>query len=226
MSRNTATFALAALVSVSVGAAAKGPQLPVPDPERGALAVTIKAIPPMKLGSMPAVQIFLVNLDRDADPLDAESVTPSNYSDGEQVYFLNARPGRYVAVAARLRGAALSREEFHAFFSQEMIPQTETTVVAGRMAFMGRFTVQTSTKMTDADPAQAHYYRLILPETSRLGFMARALNGTAPYTAQLAQAARDTQTAEAFWAEADRRSFKGEPSWQELVRAEAGALKK
>lgn len=211
----------AALAFASGIAAAKGPQLPAPDPERGSLAISIEATPPVGFGRMPAVQVYLVNLDRDADPFNADSVMQSNYSDGDQVYFLNAKPGRYVAVAARLRGAPMTAGwEYHAFLSRDTISQTETTVVAGRIAFMGQFSLKTSTKMEDADPAQAHYYRVISPETARKGFMSRAFSGAAPYTAQLTKAARDALVADAFWKIAERDSFKGEPSWQNLVRLE------
>jgi len=218
------TIAMLAALTLTIGlAAAKGPSLPPPNPEQGSLAITLDAKPPAKIGKMQADQIFFVHLDSDADPSSATAIFPSNYSDGDHVYLLNAKPGRYVAVVAKLRNPMSSGREFQGFLSQEAIAQTETTVAAGRMAFMGKFSVQTSTKLDEADPAQAHYFRLLMPETGRL---MQAMSGSMPYTAKLTKFARDPKAAEAFWTEATKDAFKNEPAWLELARHELEELKK
>ncbi len=110
-----ALVVLAALLLLSTLAEAKGPQLPPPDPERGSIGVTIRAIPPAKFGKMTAVQVYFVRPAEGGDVLDAEFVISSNYSDKKQVYFLNAKPGCYVAVAARLKGSGMGLL-YEAFF--------------------------------------------------------------------------------------------------------------
>ena len=103
------------LLLLSTFAEAKGPPLPQPDPERGSIGVTIRAIPPAKIGKMTAMKVSFVRLVEGGDVLDAEYVIPSNYSQKKQVYFLNAKPGRYVAVAARLKGGGRGLDTKHSF---------------------------------------------------------------------------------------------------------------
>jgi hypothetical protein len=214
------------LVSLSLATGlglAKVADLPVPDPERGSLGVIIEAKPPSKMGTMDAVQVFFVRLDEGVDPLNAESFIPSNFFGKGQVYLLNAKPGRYVAVAVQLRvgGPAGTSPQFHAFLSKELIPSTQTEVVAGKMAFMGEYMLETSSKMDEADPAQSHYYQMILPETARKGFMKRAFSGEGAYTATLKSAAKDDETADTFWQTATK-AFKAEPSWLAFITTQHG----
>ena len=205
------------LLLLSTFAEAKGPPLPQPDPERGSIGVTIRAIPPAKIGKMTAVQVYFVRLAEGGDVLDAEYVVPSNYSKKKQVYFLNAKPGRYIAVAARLKGGGAGFK-YEAFFSMEMLPEMEVTVVPGELVFMGDFLQNTSSKMKEADRAQSHFYRLILPEAARQGFMARTFSGKAPYTATLKSVDKGAETEREFWSLARKKVFKKEPAWQEFVQ--------
>lgn len=191
---------------------ARGADLPPPDAELGSLGILIEVRAPVKIFKTSAVQVFFVRVDQDQDPLNADSVIPSNHSAKDQVYLLNATPGRYVAVATRLQaGNPTSGTTFLALLSSEAIRQTEVNVAPGRIVFMGKFSLQTSTKIHEADRAQNHYYDLI----------ARGL-GVAPYTytAQLTSVARDAQTVAAFWGKAIEKVFKDESPWQDLVRHE------
>jgi len=202
---------------------AKRPPLPEPDPKRGTIGVTIKAIPPAKIGKMTAVQVHFVRVQNEEDILNAEYVIASNYSRKDQVYLLNAKPGRYVAVAAEFKKS--TGFEYHAFFAEDMIPQTEVTVTAGEMIFMGEYPLNTSTKMTEGDAAQTHYYQMILPSTSRQGFMSRTLfGGVAPYVSTLKESSRDTDTEKEFWSRAQMKVFKKEPVWQARVQHELEAM--
>lgn len=217
---------LTSLLLLSTVAEAKGPPLPQPDPERGSIGVTIRAIPPAKMGKIAAVQVYFVRPAEDGDVLNAEYVIPSNYSKKKQVYFLNAKPGRYVAVAARLssRGTGF---KYEAFFSMEMLPEMEVTVVPGKLVFMGDFLLETSTKMKEADRAQSHFYRLISPATARKGYMARTFLGKAPYTATLKSVDKGAETEREFWTLAKQKKvFKNEPAWQEFVQKQLEALAK
>ena len=215
-----ARYALVVFISllfISNFAEAKGPPLPQPDPERGSIGVTIRAIPPAKIGKMTAIQVYFVRLAEGGDVLDAEYVIPSNYSKKKQVYFLNAKPGRYIAVAAKLSGGGAGFK-YDAFFSIETLPKMEVTVVPGKLVFMGDFLLNTSTKMKEADRAQSLFYRLILPDAARQGFMGRAFRGKAPYTATLKSVDKEAETEREFWSLARQKIFKKEPAWQEFVQ--------
>ena len=210
-------IAFVSLLLLGSLAEAKKPPLPQPNPLRGTIGVTIRAIPPAKIGKMTAVQIHFVRQAEGEDILDSDYVISSNYSNKKQVYFLNAKPGRYVAVAARF-AAAGNGFKYEGFFSKDMLSETEVTVIPGEMTFMGDFLLNTSTKMGEADPVQSHFYRLISPEAARKGFFGRALAGNAPYTATLKTVDKTTAREEEFWSLAQRKVFKKEPAWQAFVQ--------
>jgi hypothetical protein len=140
----------------------------LPDPELGSIGVTVKA-------SWKATNVYFVYLEDDKDAWTAEFVIRSNYRKKKQVYLLNAKPGRYVAVAASFGGEGSSfgerwvsggpePEVSEAFFSMETILLTEVTVGPGQMVFMGDFLVDL--EISSADEVQAHYDRLISPAVS------------------------------------------------------------
>jgi hypothetical protein len=225
---------------------AGAPALPEPDPELGSIGIAVRAKPPASFGQkMPAVQIFFVRLDDDTDAFGADDVIPSNFSNKKQVYLLNAEPGRYVAVAAGLQGTSAPATvgssapagggvstsvsysvsfDYQAFFSMEMISETEIEVFPNQMAFMGDFLVSTSTKIKKADEAQSHYMRILAPNAVQKGFMARAFSGQAIYTAQLKSAAKDSAGAVEFWTKSRDKVFKKEPIWQEQAQYQLAAL--
>lgn len=194
-------------------AVAKAQPVPEPDSARATIAVSIEGKPPAGFGKMTGVQVSFVRVQDDEDILNAEYVITSNYSRNGQVYLLNARPGRYVAVATQF--ARRVGFDYHAFFSMDMIPQTEITVSAGEMVFMGSFSVNTSTKMSEADAAQSHYFRLVLPTEATQGFAGRTfLGGISAYTATLSEVSKDAAGEEDFWSDAQRRVFRRQPIWQ------------
>ena len=199
----------------------KKPRLPGPDPISGSIGIRITLrtrSPPLIGPGLPAVQVFLVKLEDGSEAFSATELIPSNYSNRKQVYLLNADPGRYVAVAA---GLGSTKE---AFFSMAMISDTEVTVGPQEMAFMGEYVVSTSTKMKNADEAQAHYYRLHLPGVAGRGVLARMASGQAVYTADIKSVAKDTATERGFWTKALGKAFKDDPRWQARARRQLAAL--
>jgi len=184
--------------------------LPEPDPERGAIAVTMRCRAPAG-NKTPAVQVHFVRFGDGVDIYAADSVISSNFSDDKQVYLLNARPGRYVAVAAELRGSGPG--EYDVFLSKETIPSTEVEVIPGRITFMGDFLIDLKMKMSKSDEVQAHYFRLIEPGSARKGWMARAYTSKNVYRGDLVSVDRDAQTRNDFWAHARDKVFEKEPGW-------------
>lgn len=203
-------------------ASAKPLPLEAPDPGRGVIGVRIKVIPPAKMGSNSADAVYFVRIMEEADRFGSESLIHSNYSKGHNVYLLNAKPGRYVAVGCDIdmgpgggRGSVV--------FSKAGIQQTEIEVTAGSVVFMGEIEAQSSTKTSEADEAQAHYLRLFAPTAANKGFMGRAMSGNYAYTASFKSVARDEATATAFWGEAAEKHFKKEPAWQARLDHGPGA---
>jgi hypothetical protein len=213
------TSVLLSFLVVGSGAV-QAQRLPAPVSERGTIAIAIEAKPPIKIGKVPVVQVFFARLDPGVDPLAAIDVVPSSYSGRNQVYLLNAPPGRYVAVAAITEGVG-GNASFRAitFLSAATIAETEVAVVPGRISFMGSFSLQMSTRVAEADAAQSHYYRLLEPGAAGRSGFARALFGPS-YIAELVEARKDAEAASAFWTEAIEKVFKREPAWAEAARRE------
>lgn len=218
--RHSALFVLSLLVGIGF-AEAKGPWLPAPNPEKGAIAATVRGRFPLGQKS-PAVQVYFVRLEDGADMYSAESVVPSDFSKAKQVYLLNAKPGRYVAVAARLKNLGAVVGDFVAFFDRATIPQTEIEVAPGRIAFMGDLFVDLKVKMSDADDAQNHYLQLVEPGAARKGFHGRAWSGEYMYRAELIELDRTAATERAFWTQARGKIFGGAPEWRARVEQQAG----
>jgi len=129
-------------------------------------------------------RLYFVRLE-DGETVIQDEVVSSNYFEDGYVYLLNAKPGRYVAVAAAKLtqkghapgpmtpvgggfsvGASYNPgpRESVTFFPAEMIEATLIEVKPGGVAFMGAWVLSTpwSPGIGDgADPAQSHYFRLM-----------------------------------------------------------------
>ncbi len=215
---------LLGLCFLATAAVAKTLPMPQPDAERGSIGITVRSLAPMRAIRSSATQIFFVRIEEDIDPLAADAVIPSNFSQGKQVYLLNAKPGRYVAVAADLKAAPLSGMDLKAVFSQELIPLTEVTVTPGEMVFAGEYLIATHLGMEKGDPAQTHYYRLIAPEMERKGYFARSFSGQGAYLADLESMSREPAAERRFWEEARAEVFKSKKAWLEMVERRLAAL--
>ncbi len=215
---------LTSLLLLSTVAEAKRPPLPQPDPARGSIGLTAQFIAPAGFKGATADQIYFVRLDDVKAPFGGKHLIRSNYYKKKQVYLLNAKPGRYVAVAARLRGAPGLK--FDAFFSMETITTMEVTVVSGKLVFMGDFLLNTSytrKRWRDADSAQVHYFRQILPDSAELGLTA---SRQATYMAALKSVAEGAERERQFWSLAQKKVFKNEPAWHEFVQKQLETLAK
>lgn len=221
ISRNSTLLMVTMLVSISF-AEAKAPRLPAPDSEKGGIAVTVRGRFPLGQKS-PAVQVYFVRLGEGVDMYSAESVVPSDFSKKKQVYLLNVKPGRYVAVAARLQSLGTLVGDYVVFFDRAMIPRTEIEVAPGRIAFMGDLFVDLKVKLSEADEAQMHYLRLVEPGAARMGFTLRALSHEYMYRGELIEMDRTAATESAFWTLARGKIFGGAQDWRALVEKQAAA---
>jgi hypothetical protein len=132
---------------------------PHPLDQHGAIGISVQARDRDTGGSdVAATDVYFVR-SGDGDDLMSQSVyLRSNHSDGSRVYLLNAKPGRYAAIACISRNTAI--------FPTRMIRLTEVTVVPGEFAFMGDFLIETSSTWSHAsdnevDDAQLHYRKVV-----------------------------------------------------------------
>ena len=216
--RTRILFVVSMLAAISF-AEAKKPWLPAPDSERGGIAVTVRGRFPLGQKA-PAVQVYFVRLGEDVDMHSAESVVPSNFSKKKQVYLLNAKPGRYVAVAARLADLGTLGGEYVVFFDRAAIPRTEIEVTPGRIAFMGDLLVDLKVKIHED---QTHYLRLVEPEAANMGFMGRALSREYMYRGDLIEFDRTAATEAAFWTLAQGKIFASAPDWRARVEQQVAS---
>lgn len=194
------------------------PRLLEPDLMSGSIGVTV--LLGGGIGKASANEVFFVKLEDGNEAFSATDLIPSNYRSSRQVFLLNADPGRYVAVAARFRSHKLTLdieemggEDRAVFFSMEMISETEVTVVAQDMVFMGEFRVNRSRRTKNADAAQAHYLRLQLPwPSSAGGYFSRG-----KYTGKMKRVAQDSETERGFWTKACDKAFRNDSRWRALA---------
>ena len=198
---------------------------PLPDPELGAIAVTIRGHSEsgqfLSGRKMFAKQVYFVRLDEGADMFSSDNVIPSNFSRKKQVYLLNCQPGRYVVIGANLHTWNQFRFSYtcKVFFGMDSISQTEMTVMAGEMAFIGDLIVDFDMEMGDADKAQSYYFRQEDPRAAWIGYTRRGIWEFDLVSRGVLVSAKRTPEAEAsFWTVAGEEIFKEFPAWAPKVR--------
>jgi hypothetical protein len=234
MNRRSWTI-LASLALLCVAStAAKDRKTPELAPHLGAIGVTIQSRGPVALSARPyADTAFFVKIDSGEDPFHAADILASSFSDKNQIYLLNATPGRYVIVGAytpRFTGGGNMNDmpSTLIYFDKSMIQATETTVEEGKVSFAGTIVVKVSTGMKEADEAQSHYGNLLGTGTGwTVGVHASAPSGVVSTTAGIDHLTRagtlqslekDPETERKFWTVAAEKVFKDAPDWQGLAR--------
>jgi hypothetical protein len=170
-----------------------------------------------------------VRAEKAAEGFGAESVIVSNFSKGENVYLLNAEPGRYVAIGAELINPGLETRTV-VVFSKADLGQTEVEVRAGSVAFMGEIKTEGSMKKRELDEVQATSLNIIMESSKKLGVMERVLNPNYAYPGVIKSVERGEATDSEFWNSASFNHFKYEPAWKSRIMARpilpaAGAAK-
>jgi hypothetical protein len=222
-------------------AAAKATPLDAPDPGRGIIGVSVKVIPPARMGSSSCEVVYFVRVVEDADRFGSETLINSSYADGRDVYLLNADPGRYVAIGCKLAekpgtpapgvpvapgvsfGIAFSPGPATVVFSEKDILQTEVDVRAGAAAFMGAINVQSSTKTGESDHAQTHYLHMLSAAPANQSAVARAFSGHPAYIATFKGIERGTAAETEFWDESIEQHFTKEPAWTARIAHRSSA---
>ncbi len=153
------------IILVMVGCASLPPQVPQND-NSSLIGISVKN----KILIEPSVffsSILLIRLaDNEKSYLSDNTIIQSNFRKGDQYYFLNAEPGRYIAIAGVGNSDRGSGDTVQAsgtsifYFPKEMIAMTEILVLPGEAAYMGQFIVETpfNLKYTIANPDEAQLF--------------------------------------------------------------------
>lgn len=171
--------------------------------------ITLKA--PIGLFTNKPDQVYFARIDGE-DGLLQQHIVRSNYAKDGRAYFLNARPGTYVAVGAFFSRTMMAgppqpglsitlgggKSGYTTYFQKEFVEQTKVTVREDEFVFMGRYVVDQSAGLEGADAVQAHYKNVIAPgaTTSIFGM---ALGGDLHYRGTVAERKSDDQARNDFF---------------------------
>lgn len=229
-----------ALALLALSACAGVPPPRPLDSQSAAIGISVSLKAPIRLFSSAPDRIYFVKVEREEDLYtQGQQYTLSNYVEGDHVYLLNAPPGRYVAVAAarkqpvqRMSGGTLmatgEEHEYTTFFSKEIIKLTEVTAAPGTIVFMGKYVVNTSAGLTDADDAQLHYFHLVAPNALigpgvAAGVLSAMFSGEFFYRGMLAEGTRDKQAEDQFLGKAIEDLREG--AWSAMIQQRLDFLK-
>ena len=180
----TSKMILATVFLVILSACATLPPPPGPaDSQSAAIGISLVIRPPLRLFGLADqktdMTVYFIRLDDEKGTPDSFLQTTlyrSNYTHGNQVYLLNATPGRYAAVVVFFEKtpppppsapgtfpvASGPPKEFWTYLSEDVIQQTEVTVPPGVIRYMGDFAIDLAFGMKNADKAQDHYHRFVI----------------------------------------------------------------
>ncbi len=186
------------------------------DPQSSAIGIALKIKSIAALAEFKAFKyagvVFFAKVDEENKSFKVKEIIPSNFSKGEQVYLLNAKPGRYLAVAAAFKtrvptsssslggNVSVSVGGSHGsvvYFPDELIKLTDITISPNKFGFMGKHVVQTrglGAQLKEPDDIQLHYFKLLQPEA--VGKPLRF--GSSSYSTSLVESNQNKETEEAF----------------------------
>lgn len=219
------------VVALSLGCASP-PPAPM-SPATGGVGIHVATRLPLGLWPEPQGQVLFLRLPDIDDPTyTSGTVYVSNYAKGDYVYLLNARPGRYVAVAcwreqsnrvidgvpvysAGDMGKALGEElgptRFTTYLPRPTIQSSETLVEPGCVAFMGWYELDNLLGLDGADETQTFYHgQLATGHEDRSAFLA-TWTGDNQYRGMTGTTDRGP-TAQARFAQAAREDL-GDAGW-------------
>ncbi len=207
--------------------------MPVPkmdDPQTSVVGIQVETQAPVGIFSNKPDRIFFVRIDGAGD-LTQNQVIPSNFAKDGRIYLLNAKPGKYAAVAAFRSQAgspfapapqpgvsvsvSVGKTGYTTYFSKELIEATKIDVGRGEFAFMGSYVVKQSVGLIDAEPVQNHYAELLAPGSSKSGF-GHLLSGDYHYRGAVNEAKRDSDARAEFLRKA--KEDLAESGWGQIIK--------
>ena len=207
--------------------------MPVPkmeDSQTSAIGIQIETQAPIGIINRKPDRIFFVQIDHEGD-IRQNQVIPSNFAKDGRIYFLNARPGTYAAVAAFRSqsglpfgpapqpgvsvSVAIGKTGYTTYFSKDLIEATKVKVGRGEFVFMGNYVVNQEVGLKDAEPIQNHYAELIAPGSSKTGF-GHLLSGDYHYRGTVSEGKRD-KAAKAEFAKRSTEDL-AEGGWAQIIK--------
>ncbi len=177
-------FAIALLAVCVVGCASLPPPAPE-SPGSAGIAISIRNFAPVSIFSHTPDRVFFVRLDEeDPSTFTRGEFLASNYAKDGYLFLLNAKPGRYVAVATARRqsagpgpsssvissgnitvgvGVSIGATDYTVYFPEDLVRLTAVSVEPGTIAYMGTFRIDTSVGLAGADENQRYFYRMVAP---------------------------------------------------------------
>jgi len=205
------TRAATSLILLLVGAGLMGcagtlppPPAPIDDQSAG-LGLSLKMRQgPLKLTSAtPDIVLFapLAEGETVADVVGKQTLIPSTFADGEQIYLLNLEPGTYAAVAAvygveqepteitfastnigsnvsvSFGAEYFGEETYRNYFSEDLVARTMTTIEPGTFVYMGRYITNQSTTLGNCDPTQDYVMHFVEGDQADRGGFVKFMSG-------------------------------------------------
>ncbi|MBI4001453.1 MAG: hypothetical protein HY348_06690 [Nitrospira defluvii] len=183
-------------------------------------------------------RVYLVKVENERDLFQGTNLIPTNIlvpplggGGSGTVYVQNVPPGRYAAVAFTTseKGFGKVREVTLFLLPKDMVKQTDTTVAAGGISFMGEYDMGLSTMVIQekaADDVQMHYFEVFWGKPLAQVIADFQVLGTPAYFAvhsvALTKASRDANAQEWFLSAAKRDL---EPSWTPVIERRPTSVK-
>jgi hypothetical protein len=189
-----------------------------PDPARGSIGIEVKTLGVFSEPRSWAYEVYFLRIDSQGDDEERQSLLISNFQLYGQVYLLNVEPGRYVAVGARIVDVKWPIGSIKVpppiSFPDELVAQTEVTVDAGKLTFIGKFVgkpQKVKSLKEPPTPREMHFFELVGEETSspKKIFLLKRIHAS-PHDEFM------------FWTKAKDKTFRNDPEWLALVEDAAG----
>lgn len=183
-------------------------------------------------------RLYLVKVENDRDVFGGTNLIPTSImappsggGGGGTVYVQNVPPGRYAAVAFTTseKGFGKVREVTLFLLPKAMVKQTETTVTAGGISFMGAYDMGPSTMVLQekaTDEVQTHYFEVFWGKPLPQVIADLQLIGTPAYfpvhAVTVTKSSRDANAEDRFLATAKHDL---EPAWTPVIERRRTAAK-
>jgi len=212
---------LSVFLIFKLGACATGPKIKPENPQSSVVGITVNYQTPITLPFMwyPADFIYFVKLSDGENILEGTNLIKANYSRLENLYLLNATPGRYIAVAAGYinQGTGIGIGPFSIridsehvlLFPESLVKQTEVSVQSNQVCYMGQYNVRQNLSFSDLDATQTYYYDVVVPEHLGKEFKRETDMAIRHGSICEAKSAVKDEESEKKFLEATRSNFKG-----------------
>lgn len=135
----------------------------VDEKDSSVIGISIRTIT-LKIFNNKPETVYFVKLDEKDENNLGNKIIPSNYARGDYVYLINARPGKYAAVASFF---TQTDNSYNSFYDAAIIRSTVIDVGPNQIVFAGKLSIENKMKNLyqnieqNGDKAQLHYYNLL-----------------------------------------------------------------